>query len=39
MFFIKGLFYLLHLPADITGVEPQNVDTVLFFLRLHKGIG
>jgi len=39
MFFIKGLFYLLHFPADITGEEPQNVDTVLFFTRLHKGIG
>jgi len=26
---------LLHFPADITAEGPQNVDTVLFFRRLH----
>jgi len=33
---------LPHLPADMTGEEPQNVDTVLFVLlfnQLHMGIG
>jgi len=30
---------LLHLPADMTGEEPQNVDDVLFFMGLHSSIG
>jgi len=30
---------LQHLPADMTIEEPQNVHTVLYFKRLHRGIG
>jgi len=30
---------VLHLPAYRNGEEPQNVDTVSFFMRLHRGIG
>jgi len=26
----------IYLPAGMTGEEPQNVDTVLFFMRLHR---
>jgi len=33
------LAILLHLPEDMTGERPQNVDTVLFFLRINRGIG
>jgi len=28
---------LFHLATDMTVEEPQNVDTVLFFMRLHRG--
>jgi len=34
--FNKGVI-LLHVPADMTSEEPQNVNTVSFFMRLHKG--
>jgi len=37
-FFYKRAI-LIHFPAEMTGGEAQNVDTVIFFLRLHKGIG
>jgi len=30
---------LLHLPEDMVGVEPQNVDIVSFFMRIHKNVG
>jgi len=29
---------LLHSPPDMTGDETQNVDTVLFFIRLHMDV-
>jgi len=29
---------LLHFPPDTTGEESQNVDNVLFFMRLHMDI-
>jgi len=29
----------LHLPADMTGEESQNVDSGLFFTQIHGGIG
>jgi len=37
-FFNKRVF-LLHLPAHRVGVEPQNVDTVSFFMRFHRDLG
>jgi len=36
LFFIKRAI-LLHLPADMNDEVPQNVDTVLFFVRFHRG--
>jgi len=29
---------LFHLQSDMTGEEPQNVDDILFFMRLHRSI-
>jgi len=30
---------LLHLPAYKTDEEQQNIDTVSFFMRLHRDVG
>jgi len=36
-FFNKSAIQL-YFPANVTGEEPQNIDTVLFFMRLHMDI-
>jgi len=37
--FLNKRAILQHLPADMTGEEPQNVDDVLFFMQRHRTIG